>query len=110
MGVSLTEGGKTPISAGTEALSLKLGLPNAPTDERFTGGAYAQEVTGFTAFGVQSSNPQFQNPFVVNPKANFAKIAGPHSVKIGYEFQSISTEIDDFNPKSGRGQYRGRYS
>jgi hypothetical protein len=110
MGVSLTEGGKTPLFVGTEPLAQRLNIPNAPTDPRFTGGIYAQQISGYTSLGVQGSNPQFQNPFVVNPKVNWSKIAGRHSLKAGYEFQHISTEIDDFNPKAGTDVYAGRFS
>ncbi len=41
--------------------------------------------------GRQGSNPQFQNPFVINPKVNYSKFLGRHSLKAGYEYQRIST-------------------
>lgn len=110
MGISRSEGGKTPIFVGTEPLVARLNIPNAPVDPRFTGGVYTQSVNGFTAFGVQSSNPQFQNPFVWNPKVNYTKLLGKHSLKAGYEFQRIETDIDDFNPKMGSDSYSGRFS
>ncbi len=109
-GFSITDGGKFPVFVGEETLAGKLGIPNAPTDKRFTGGVYRQAVNGYSAFGVQDSNPQFQNPDVINPKINYVKMAGRHSLKAGWEFQRIATEIDDFNPKSGRDSYSGRFS
>lgn len=110
MGISRTEGGKTPIFVGTEPLVARLQIPNAPTDPRFTGGIHKQNLNGYTAFGVQSSNPQFQNPFVWNPKFNYTKLLGKHSLKAGYEYQRIETDIDDFNPKMGSDNYSGRFS
>ncbi len=110
MGISRSEGGKSPIFVGTTPLVAKLNIPNAPTDPRFTGGVYTQGVNGFTAFGVQSSNPQFQNPSVWNPKFNYTKLFGSHSLKAGYEYQRIKTDIDDFNPKMGSDSYSGRFS
>ena len=110
MGISRSEGGKVPIFVGTEPLVARLQIPNAPTDPRFTGGVYTQGVNGYSAFGVQSSNPQFQNPFVWNPKLNYTKLFGKHSLKAGYEFQRIETDIDDFNPKMGSDSYSGRFS
>ena len=110
MGISRSEGGKSPIFVGTTPLVAKLNIPNAPTDPRFTGGVYTQSVNGFTAFGVQSSNPQFQNPFVWNPKFNYTKLFGKHSLKAGYDYQKIETDIDDFNPKMGSDSYSGRFS
>ena len=86
------------------------GIPGLPNDPRFAGGLTEQNVGGFTSWGRQNSNPQFQNPFVVNPKLNFSLVRGRQSFKTGYEFQDISTEIDDFNPKYGRDTYSGQFS
>lgn len=110
MGISQTEGGKFPIFVGTQSVGERFNIPNIPNDKRFTGGILAQSINGFSQLGVQSSNPQFQNPFVINPKFNFTKIAGRHSLKMGYEFQDITTNIDDFNPKYGSSNYAGRFS
>jgi hypothetical protein len=107
---SLSEGGKTPWFVGTQSVAAQAGLANYPTDKRFTGGLNPQAVSGYSQFGVQGSNPQFQNPFVLNPKVNYSLTLGPHSLKAGWEMQSISTEIDDFNPKSGQDTYGGRFS
>ncbi|MBM3764225.1 MAG: TonB-dependent receptor [Acidobacteria bacterium] len=110
LGYSRSDGGKFPVFVGTGTLAEKIGIPNAPTDKRFAGGVYRQAVNGYSAFGVQESNPQFQNPDVFNPKVNYVKVLGRHSLKAGWEYQRVSTEIDDFNPKSGRDVYNGRFS
>jgi outer membrane receptor protein involved in Fe transport len=110
LGISQTEGGKSPWFVGTESVYSKYGIPNGPTDKRYTGGLYAQSITGYTQLGVQSSNPQFQNPFLINPKANYSLMLGKHTLKAGLEFQSVSTDIDDFNPKFGQDTYAGRFS
>ncbi|MBC7928139.1 MAG: TonB-dependent receptor [Bryobacteraceae bacterium] len=110
LSVTYTEGGKTPIGVGTPGVAQTFGFPNLPTDERFVGGLYPQGINGYTALGVQGSNPQFQNPYVLNPKVNYSKILSRHSLKAGYEYQAIDTDIDDFNPKSGSDSYSGRFS
>jgi hypothetical protein len=110
LGWSNTEGGKTPIFVGQPTVASRFNIPNVPNNPRFTGGLYPQGVNGYTSFGVQGSNPQFQNPGVFNPKVNYSKILGRHSMKAGWEFQSIHTEIDDFNPKMGSDSYSGRFS
>ncbi len=110
LGISQTEGGKAPLFVGTPTIGDRFGIPNIPNDKRFTGGVSRQAINGFTALGVQSSNPQFQNPFVLNPKVNYAKLLGRHALKAGYEYQSINTDIDDFNPKYGNDVYSGRFS
>src|SRR5678816_1142636 len=69
-----------------------------------------QQVTGWTQWGRQDSNPQFQDPSVFNPRVNYSWIAGRQSFKTGYEYQAINTQIDDFNPKYGRDTYAGQFS
>jgi hypothetical protein len=110
MGISDTEGGKFPVVVSEQGVAERFGFPNVPTEARFARGIYRQSINGYTALGVQNSNPQFQNPFVLNPKVNLAKISGRHTMKMGYEFQSINTEIDDFHPKYGTDSYAGRFS
>jgi hypothetical protein len=67
-------------------------------------------VTGFSQFGAQPSNPQFQNPTIYNPKANFTWIKGKHSMKFGYEWQAVNTEVNDFNPSYGQDNYSGQFA
>jgi len=110
LGISRTEAGKEPPGVGGPGMLEVYGIPGLPTDPRFAGGLTEQNVGGFTSWGRQNSNPQFQNPFVVNPKLNFSLVHGRQSFKTGYEFQNISTEIDDFNPKYGRDTYNGQFS
>ncbi len=110
MGVSLTEGGKLPLFVGTPTIGERFNIPNIPNDRRFTGGVSAIGINGFSQLGVQGSNPQFQNPFVVNPKVNYSKVLSRHTLKAGYEYQSINTAIDDFNPKYGSSSFGGRFS
>ena len=110
LGVSRTEAGKEPIGIGQPGMLEAYGIPGLPTDPRFAGGLTEQGVTGWTAWGRQNSNPQFQDPSVVNPRINFSWIRGRQSFKTGYEYQAINTQIDDFNPKYGRDSYGGQFS
>lgn len=110
VGIGKTEGGKTPLFVGTPSVASQLGLPNYPTDPRYTGGLYQQSISGYTTLGTQTSNPQFQDPFLVNPKVNYSRIMGRHTLKAGYEYQLLNTDIDDFNPKAGSDAYSGRFS
>jgi len=110
VGIGETEGGKFPVFIGQPPASVAYGITGLPEDPRFAGGLYAQSVGGFAQFGQQSSNPQFQNPFVINPKINWTRMQGRHSIKAGWEYQAINTEIDDFNPKYGQDSYSSRFS
>lgn len=110
LGIGKTEGGKFPVFIGQPPASAAYGITGLPEDPRFAGGLYAQIVGGYTQLGQQPSNPQFQNPYVVNPKVNWTRMQGRHSIKAGWEYQAINTEIDDFNPKYGQDNYGSRFS
>jgi hypothetical protein len=105
-----TEGGKTPNGFERPNALEEYGIPGLPDSPEIGGGLTTQGIGGFTTLGRQSSNPQFQNPFVVNPKTNYSKILGRHSLKAGYEYQSIDTAIFDFNPQYGSSSYSGQFS
>lgn len=45
-----------------------------------------------------------------NPKLNYTQIVGRHSLKSGYEFQLVQTEVQDVNPLYGRDQYAGQFT
>jgi hypothetical protein len=110
MAVSLFEGGKFPLGFERPNMLEEYGIPGLPNSPTIGGGLTTQTVTGFTTMGRQSSNPQFQNPFTFNPKANYSKILGRHSLKTGYEYQMINTDIFDFNPQYGQDRYAGQFS
>jgi hypothetical protein len=110
VGFTWTIGGKTPYGLGLPSLLVQAGIPGLPTDPIVARSLNDQNVSNFSQFGAQPSNPQFQNPFVINPKVNYTVIKGRNSVKVGYEYQAINTEIDDFNPTYGQDNYSGAFS
>ncbi len=110
LGWSHTDAGKEPPGVGGPTMLDLYGITGIPTDPRFAGGLTEQGVTGWTTWGRQNSNPQFQNPSVFNPRINYSWVLGRQSFKTGYEYQAIATEIDDFNPKYGRDTYSGQFS
>jgi hypothetical protein len=110
VGVSRTKAGKTALGTGTPNMLQAYGIPGLPTDTVFAGGLTQQSVTGWTSWGRQSSNPQYQNPFVINTRINYSWIAGKHTLKSGYEYQRINTEVDDVHPKYGADSYGGQFS
>jgi len=110
LGWSHTDAGKLPPGVGGPTMLDLYGIPGLPTDPRFAGGLTEQNVTGWTTWGRQNSNPQYQNPTVLNPRINYSWVLGRQSFKTGYEYQAIATEIDDFHPKYGRDTYGGQFS
>ena len=110
LGFTWTHGGKTPYGFGQPSLDVAAGITGLPTDPAVVRSLNVQNVTSYTAFGAQGSNPQFQNPFVIDPKVNVSLLKGRNSVKFGWEFLAINTEIDDFNPVYGQDNYAGAFS
>jgi hypothetical protein len=107
---SKTRAGKEPPYIGGPSMRSLYGITGLSEDPQLTGGLTQQTVTGFTAFGRQATNPQWQHPYVYNPKVNYSLIRGSHSIKAGYEYQRIHTEIQDVNPLYGNDIYTGNFS
>ena len=104
-----TDGGKSPYGQGVLP-SLEAGIPGLPTTPSVVASLNVQSVSNFSSFGTQGSNPQYQNPYVYNPKINYTWIRGRSSYKFGYEYQAIFTTVDDFNPVYGEDTYNGGFS
>ncbi|HEX4651938.1 MAG TPA: carboxypeptidase regulatory-like domain-containing protein [Granulicella sp.] len=106
IGLSGTKAGKYSLSIGDNAFAI----PGLPTNPVVAGGLPSTGVTGFSGFGRQSTNPQWQNPAVLDPKINYTWIKGNHSLKFGYEYEHIWMAVDDNNPLYGSFSYAGGFS
>lgn len=110
LSVTKTNAGKFPIGSGGPSMLQLFGITGLPTNPLLTGGVTAQVISGFSQLGRQPTNPQFQNPFLYSPKFDYTFIHGRHTVKVGYEFQAIHTEVNDLNTLYGRDTYNGQFS
>lgn len=108
--ISRTRAGKFPPLTGGQSMLDLYGITGLPVDPALTGGLVATTISGFSQLGRQSTNPQFQNPLSFNPKINFSKNLGRQSLKIGYEFMRVHTQVNDVNPLYGRDAYAGGFS
>jgi outer membrane receptor protein involved in Fe transport len=110
-GASDTKAGKTPatLNGGPSMLAL-YGISGLPTSPQLTGGLNTQNITGYASYGRDYTSPQWQDPLVFNPKVNYSKTLGRHTLKVGYEYQTIHTWMDDFNPAYGQDIYGGQFS
>jgi hypothetical protein len=107
LGVSRTKAGKTPLSIG----STNFNIPGLPTSANLAGGLPAIGISGgFTSFGRQTTNPQFQNPSIIDPKVNYTLIRGNHSLKFGYEYEKVWMGVLDNNPLFGSYTFGAGYS
>ena len=108
MGLSRTKAGKFTLSIGQNDFTIP-GLQDVPSF--IEGGLPSISVSGgFTAFGRQSTNPQWQNPALFDPKVNYTWVKGKHSLKFGYEYEHIWMAVNDNNPLYGSWTYGGGYS
>ncbi|WP_419803677.1 TonB-dependent receptor domain-containing protein [Terriglobus sp.] len=107
LGLSRTKAGKTPLSIG----STNFNIPGLPTAANIAGGLPAIGISGgFSGFGRQTTNPQFQNPALLDPKINYTWVRGNHSLKFGYEYEKIWMGVLDNNPLYGQLSFGGGYS
>ncbi len=104
---SKTKAGKFSTSIGTNPGFI---FPGLPTDPTVAGGIPGLGITGFSALGRQTTNPQFQNPAVLDPKINYSMLRGNHSIKVGYEFQKVWMDVQDTNPLYGGFTFGGGFS
>ncbi|MCW5970684.1 MAG: TonB-dependent receptor [Blastocatellales bacterium] len=110
LGISRTEAGKRPPLAGGPSMRQLYGITGLPEDPLVTGGLTTQTINGFSQLGRQATNPQFQNPFNVNPRVNYTFALGRHSLKTGYEYLAVNTDVQDTNPLMGLDTYAGQFS
>ena len=110
-GVSQTDAGKQPPGIGGPSMFELYGITGLPeNDPSMTGGLTPQTITGLSQLGRQATNPQFQNPFNINPRLTLTTILGRHSFKVGYEYLAIDTEVQDTNPLYGLDTYSSQFS
>jgi Carboxypeptidase regulatory-like domain/TonB-dependent Receptor Plug Domain/TonB dependent receptor len=110
LGVSKIEGGKRPPLSGGPSVRELYGITGLPEDRTITGGLTTQTINGFSQIGRQATNPQFQNPFTINPRINYTRTISRHSLKAGYEYLSVDTDVQDTNPLMGLDTYAGQFS
>ena len=110
IGFTWTTSGKNPATAGQPSFMQQFNLAGLPTPDSKTPSLNVQSVTGFTAFGTQSSNPAVVNPYTVNPKVNYTFQHGNHSFKAGYEYMALYLGYADEYPLYGDDVYSGEFS
>ena len=110
LALSGTRAGKWTFAIGDTSFPQSA-IPNLPSIPGVSGGLPSMAISGgFTSFGRQGTNPQWQNPSLLDPKVNFSWIKGKHSFKFGYEYEQLWQEIQDSNPLYGSFTFGKGYS
>ncbi len=107
LGLSRTKAGKYSLSIGNNSVTIP-GLTTVPAN--LAGGLPTTSINTFSSFGRQSTNPQWQNPALLDPKVNFTYVKGRHSMKFGYEYTRLWEGVNDNNPLYGSYTYSGGFS
>jgi hypothetical protein len=107
---SAIDAGKKPPLTGGPSMRELYGITGLPEDPEVTGGLTTQTIGGFNQLGRQATNPQYQNPTNYNLRTSYAILRGRHSLKFGYEFLRVNTEVQDTNPLMGIDTYTGQFS
>ncbi len=106
VGLSRTKAGKYSLSIGDNAFAI----PGLPSNGVVSGGLPTTTITNFTGFGRQSTNPQWQDPALLDPKVNYTWVKGNHSLKFGFEYEHLWEAVNDNNPLYGSFTFGGGYS
>lgn len=107
---SKIDAGKRPPLTGGPSMFDLYGITGLPDDPEITGGLTTQTITGFSQLGRQATNPQYQNPSNINIRPSYSFQMGNHSLKVGYEYLRVGTEVQDTNPLMGLDTYGGQFS
>jgi hypothetical protein len=108
MGLDRTKAGKYNLSIGNTAFNNIPGLPTS--NAVVAGGLPSIGISGFAGFGRQSTNPQWQDPALIDPKVNYTWVKGNHTLKFGYEYEHVWMAVNDNNPLYGSFTFGGGYS
>jgi len=107
---SKIDAGKRPPLTGGPSMFELYGITGLPDDPEVTGGLTTQTIGGLSQLGRQATNPQFQNPTNYNLRTSYLKQFGSHSLKFGYEYLRVNTEVQDTNPLMGIDTYTAQFT
>ncbi len=105
----INAGKRPPLIGGASPFEL-YGITGLPNDPKINGGLTTQTIGGLSQLGRQATNPQFQNPTNNDIRASYGFTIGRHSLKTGYEYLAVNTEVQDTNPLLGLDTYTGQFS
>jgi hypothetical protein len=111
-GFSRMQAGKTPPLAGGPSMLQQFGITGLPTDPQYTGGITYEYFSdgGFTSLGRLWTSPQYQNPTIWNPKANYTRLLPGHTLKAGIEYTDVHVAQEDLHPVMGGDVYGAQIS
>ena len=102
---------RIPLALGTASAFEAYGITGLPTDPRLRAACRRRSSRGFSELGPAGDQPAVAVSGGVESRRSTTRgSTGRHSLKTGYEFQHIATEVQDVNPLYGRDAYSGQFS
>lgn len=108
-GVTWNETGKVPYNHGQTSINGQFSPP-VSSNPYLLASLNTQSLSHFSYFGVQNSDPQYSNPYTLNPKINYTFIHGRHSISVGYEYLALLEDEDTQSAKLGEDVYSANFS
>jgi len=107
LGFTSEQAGKGPYLTGQNTMTGNLALAGLPTDPQYLGGVTYQYFIdgGWTSLGRLWTSPQYQNPTLWDPKANYTRLIKSHSLKAGIEYTMLHVAQQDLHPVLGGNVY-----
>jgi hypothetical protein len=90
-----------PPNFGSPSSTDLLGIPNMPQGPKINGGWPKFNISGLSAFGSTTSQPQYQIPNTYLASAVFSLQRGAHSIRTGTDITYIQTAILDVSAVRG---------
>ena len=109
VGVNFENAGKVPYNSGDPNFYSALNIPN-PAPELPMAGLNSQVVDHLVSFGMESDQPQFNNPQTYNIKTNYTLAKGRHSYSFGYEWLLLNEKVEEGSNQYGEDEYAGKFS
>jgi len=81
---------------------VQAGIPGLPTAAIVARSLNVQSVSSFSQLARRAATHSSRNPLQSTPRSNYTLIKGHNSMKFGYEYQAVNTEIDDSIRPMGR--------
>jgi hypothetical protein len=109
IGLTFGEDGKVPYNQGQPSFDAQFNIPTT-TNPYLQSSLNEQDIVSYSYLGSQDTDPQYSNPFTINPKVNLTLIRGRHSLAIGYEYLALIEDLDSQTAKFGLDEYDGYFT
>jgi len=109
LGFIWNESGKVPVNQGQPSINAQFSPP-VSTNPYLQTSLNTQDLETMSYFGVQTTDPQYSNPYTINPKVSYTYVHGPHSISVGYEYLALMENEDTNSAKLGEDIYSGHFS